>query len=101
MQLIITDVEMPNMTGFELCQRIKQHAQLRHLPVIALTSLASEADVARGREAGIDDYQVKMDREQVIEAVTRLLPRKPKKVTRSRPRGREQARALPLGVTPP
>ncbi len=90
-QLIITDVEMPNMNGFELCQRIKQHAQLRSLPVIALTSLASEADVARGRDAGIDDYQVKMDREQVMDAVTRLLPRQTKKVTRSRPAGREQA----------
>jgi two-component system chemotaxis sensor kinase CheA len=74
-QLVITDIEMPNMNGFELTRRIKQHAQLRQLPVIALTSLASEADVAQGRQAGIDDYQVKMDREQVLEAVHRLLPR--------------------------
>jgi two-component system chemotaxis sensor kinase CheA len=73
-QLVITDVEMPNMNGFELCRRIKQHNLLGRLPVIALTSLASEADMARGREAGVDDYQVKMDRERVMEAVTRLLP---------------------------
>ena len=73
-QLVITDVEMPNMNGFELCRRIKQHALLSKLPVIALTSLASEADIARGRDAGIDEYQVKMDRERVMEAVTRLLP---------------------------
>jgi two-component system chemotaxis sensor kinase CheA len=73
-QLVITDVEMPNMNGFELCRRIKQHGLLSKLPVIALTSLASEADMARGRDVGIDEYQVKMDRERVMEAVTRLLP---------------------------
>jgi two-component system chemotaxis sensor kinase CheA len=74
-QLVITDIEMPNMNGFELCRRIKQHADFQRLPVIALTSLASEADVETGRQAGIDDYQVKMDREQVLEAVRRLLPK--------------------------
>jgi two-component system chemotaxis sensor kinase CheA len=73
--LVITDIEMPNVNGFELCRRIKQDARLHVLPVIALTSLASDADMERGREAGIDDYQVKMDRERVIEAVKRLLPR--------------------------
>jgi two-component system chemotaxis sensor kinase CheA len=78
-QLVITDVEMPNMDGFELCRRLKSHATLGSLPVIALTSLASDADKERGREAGIDEYQVKMDRERVIEAVTTLLPRRKSK----------------------
>ncbi|HYO24650.1 MAG TPA: chemotaxis protein CheW [Lacipirellulaceae bacterium] len=87
--LVITDIEMPNVNGFELCRRIKQHAQLRSLPVIALTSLASEADVERGREAGIDDYQVKMDRERVMDAVARLLPRmKSQRALEPAPRGR-------------
>lgn len=90
-RLVITDIEMPNMNGFELCQRIKQHAELGKLPVIALTSLASDADVARGREAGIDDYQVKMDRERVMDAVARLLPRRPKTPSTSRSKARKQA----------
>ena len=84
-QLVITDIEMPNMNGFELCRKIKQHEVLSKLPVIALTSLTSEADVKRGREAGMDDYQVKLDREQIMEVVNRLLPQKPKK-PRSRSR---------------
>lgn len=89
-RLIITDVEMPNMDGFELCRRVKSHAELGTMPVIALTSLASEADMARGREAGVDEYQVKMDREQVMDAVGRLLPRQSKRSPRKRGAGTQQ-----------
>jgi two-component system chemotaxis sensor kinase CheA len=84
-RLVITDIEMPNMNGFELCRKIKQHEELGKLPVIALTSLTSEADVKRGSDAGMDDYQVKLDREQIMSVVNRLLPPKPKR-TRSRVR---------------
>jgi two-component system chemotaxis sensor kinase CheA len=86
--MVITDIEMPNMNGFELCRRIKQDELLGKLPVIALTSLTSEADVKRGREAGMDDYQVKLDREQIMTVVNRMLPQKPKK---PRSRGRRAA----------
>ena len=75
-RLVITDVEMPNMNGFELCRKIKQHEELGMLPVIALTSLTSEADVQRGIDAGMDDYQIKLDREQIMTVVDRLLPAK-------------------------
>jgi two-component system chemotaxis sensor kinase CheA len=85
-RLIVTDIEMPNMNGFELCRKIKQHEDLSKLPVIALTSLTSEADVKRGRDAGMDDYQVKLDREKIMAVVNRLLPQKPKK---PRARGRK------------
>jgi two-component system, chemotaxis family, sensor kinase CheA len=86
-QLVITDIEMPNMDGFQLCRNIKQHETLGTLPVIALTSLTSEADVKRGKDAGMDDYQVKLDRERIMEVVDRLLPPKPKK---PRSRGRRK-----------
>lgn len=72
--LVVTDIEMPRMNGFELCRRIKSDARFDGLPVIALTSLAGEDDVAHGREVGIDDYQVKMDRDKLLAAVRRLLP---------------------------
>jgi two-component system, chemotaxis family, sensor kinase CheA len=71
--LVVTDLEMPNMNGFQLSRKIKDDSALGRLPVIALTSLASEEDVQRGREAGIDDYQIKLDREQLLASVARYL----------------------------
>ena len=67
--LIVTDIEMPNMNGFELCRNVKHSAAHAHLPVIALTSLAGSADVQHGLEVGIDDYQIKMDRDRLLNAV--------------------------------
>jgi two-component system chemotaxis sensor kinase CheA len=67
--LVVTDIEMPNMNGFDLTQRIKGHPAFGHLPVIALTTLAGEEDVARGKEVGIDDYQIKLDREKLLKSI--------------------------------
>ena len=66
--LIVTDIEMPNMNGFEFAERVKQ-SQWSHLPVIALTSLAGSADVQRGMDVGIDDYQIKMDRDKLLTSI--------------------------------
>lgn len=71
--LVVTDIEMPNMTGLELAQRIRDDARLAHLPVIAVTSLAGEDDIRRGRQVGVSDYQIKLDREQLMASVARLL----------------------------
>ncbi|BBO35209.1 chemotaxis protein CheW [Lacipirellula parvula] len=64
--VVVTDIEMPNLNGFELCQRIKQSNHWGHVPVIALTSLAGASDMQRGMDVGIDDYQIKMDREKLL-----------------------------------
>ncbi len=71
--LVVTDIEMPNLDGCQLARRIKDDPNLAHLPVVALTSLASEEDMQRGMESGIDDYQVKLDRERLMAAVVRYL----------------------------
>ena len=68
--VVITDIEMPNMNGFDLCQRIKESAAFRSIPVIALTSLAGAADIQRGIEVGVDDYQIKMDRDKLLTSLT-------------------------------
>ncbi|MEZ6070730.1 MAG: chemotaxis protein CheW [Pirellulales bacterium] len=67
--VIVTDIEMPNMNGFELCDRAKSSSRWSHLPIIALTSLAGSADVAHGIEVGIDDYQIKMDRDKLLQSL--------------------------------
>lgn len=66
--VVVTDIEMPNMNGFEFAERIKQ-SEHSHLPIIALTSLAGSADMQRGIEVGIDDYQIKMDRDKLLNSL--------------------------------
>jgi len=72
-QAVVTDVEMPNLTGLGLAARIRQDASLTHLPILALTSLASEEDVAKGKAAGVDDYQIKLDRDSLLVSLRALL----------------------------
>ena len=54
--LIVTDINMPRMDGFEMCQAIKQDARLRDVPVILLTSLSSLYDVIKGLDCGADNF---------------------------------------------
>lgn len=63
--LVLTDIEMPNMDGLELTRRIRSDMRWAEIPVIAVTSVAGEAAEARGREAGVDEYLIKLDREQI------------------------------------
>jgi len=58
-ELVVTDIEMPDMNGFDLTSRIKQDKQLAHLPVIIVTSLAKDEDQQRGIEVGANAYIVK------------------------------------------
>ena len=71
--LVVTDLEMPNMDGFELTRKIKQDPSFSHLSVIALTSLASEAHVEKGKKAGIDEYEIKLDREKLMKIIKQYL----------------------------
>ena len=75
-QLVVTDLEMPNMDGFELTEHIKSDDRFNHLPVLALTSLAGEEDVARGKKVGIDDYQIKLDKEKLLQSIFSFLSSK-------------------------
>jgi two-component system chemotaxis sensor kinase CheA len=61
------------MDGFELTKNIKADQRFAALPVIALTSLASDENVARGKEVGIDDYQIKLDREKLLQSINNRL----------------------------
>ena len=71
--LVVTDIEMPEMNGFELTRRIKTSNAYAHLPVIALTTLAGEDNIEEGRQVGIDDYQIKLDRENLLRSICGFL----------------------------
>ncbi len=57
--LIISDIEMPEMNGYQLCQAVKQDAQLRRIPLILLSTLSSPEDIIEGLQAGADNYVTK------------------------------------------
>ncbi|MFP7755843.1 chemotaxis protein CheW [Thermodesulfobacteriota bacterium B35] len=69
--MVLSDIEMPKMDGFELTEKIKNDPRYRHLPVIALTTLAAEEDVARGKAVGFDEYHIKLDKERLMASVHR------------------------------
>jgi two-component system, chemotaxis family, sensor kinase CheA len=70
---VVTDIEMPRLTGLELTQRIRSEERFGKLPIIALSSLAAEEDVARGRAAGVSDYLVKLDRDEMLSSLRNLI----------------------------
>jgi two-component system, cell cycle response regulator DivK len=57
--LILLDLSLPEMDGWEVLHRLKQHSKMKHLPVIALTAHALVTDRNRALEAGFDDYDIK------------------------------------------
>ena len=54
--LALIDVSMPKLDGYEVTERLRQHEATRAIPIILLTARVQDADVARGVEAGADDY---------------------------------------------
>lgn len=57
--VVISDVVMPGIDGYELCRRIKHDKKLQHLPVILLTQLSDPKDIIRGLECGADHFITK------------------------------------------
>jgi len=54
--LVISDVRMPEMSGYEMCAALKAEPALRHIPVVLLTSLSDPRDIIRGLQAGADSF---------------------------------------------
>lgn len=73
LQMVITDVEMPRMDGYLLTSRIKSDPQLRDLPVIMHSSLSGQANIDKGRQAGCDEYLVKLDPQTLLDAISRYI----------------------------
>jgi len=71
--LVITDIEMPVMDGYVFTKKLKSDERFAHLKVMALTAMTGEEDIKKGLEAGIDNYQIKLDRENLLDAVMSFL----------------------------
>ncbi|WP_321430153.1 PAS domain S-box protein [uncultured Methanolobus sp.] len=75
--LVILDIMMPGMDGYEVCRRIKSSESTKFIPVIIITALSSKDDRIRGIEAGADEFLVKpIDRVEVLTRVRTLLKNK-------------------------
>jgi len=72
--LILMDLSLPVMDGWEATRKLKAHGQLRSIPVIALTAHAMVGDEEKARAAGCDDYLVKpLDEGELLAKLTRHL----------------------------
>ncbi|MFZ5519406.1 MAG: hybrid sensor histidine kinase/response regulator [Candidatus Zhuqueibacterota bacterium] len=71
---IVTDIQMPNMDGFEFTRQIKDNVRFKQIPVILVTSLDSKQDKERGIEVGADAYIVKksFDQRSLLETLEQL-----------------------------
>lgn len=72
--LILLDVMMPRMSGYELCRKLKSDPKTRDIPVIMVTALTELGDIERGVESGTDDFITKpVNRLELITRVRSLL----------------------------
>ncbi|MBU1138403.1 MAG: response regulator, partial [Proteobacteria bacterium] len=67
--IVVTDIEMPNMNGFQLTETIRKDPRFSSMPIIALTTLAGEEDVAKGKAVGVNEYHIKLDKEKLMASV--------------------------------
>ena len=72
--LILLDVMMPEINGFEVCAMIKEEERFRNIPIVMVTALRSKDDRIRGIEAGADDFISKpFDQGEILARVKMLL----------------------------
>ena len=77
--LIVLDWMLPNVSGIEVCRRLKSRSETRAIPILMLSARSEEVDLVRGLETGADDYMVKPY------SVVELLARVRTQLRRSRP----------------
>jgi len=74
MDIVLLDVMMPEINGFEVCKKIKEDNRYRHIPVVMITALRSREDRIKGIEAGAEDFISKpFDHGEVLARIKMLL----------------------------
>ena len=71
--LIISDIEMPDMNGFDFAEACREDGRWTQVPMIALSSHNTPADFERGREVGFNDYVAKFDRDALVSSINQTL----------------------------
>ncbi len=71
--LVVSDIEMPGLNGFELVQRLREDERWQEVPVIALSSHANPRDIEKGLTAGFTEYVTKHDPKALLGAMSRVL----------------------------
>jgi CheY-like chemotaxis protein len=72
--LVILDIMMPKLDGYQTCERLKANESTNGIPVVFLSAKAQQTDIDRGKEFGVADYLTKpFDPNDLIEVVQRLI----------------------------
>jgi two-component system chemotaxis sensor kinase CheA len=71
--VIVSDIEMPGMNGFEFAEAVKSDTRWQDTPLVALSSRTSPGDFDRGREVGFSDYVAKFDRDALLESLNQTV----------------------------
>jgi two-component system chemotaxis sensor kinase CheA len=71
--IIVSDIEMPGMSGFEFANSVRSDPRWQNVPMIALSSHATEKDFERGRRVGFNDYVSKSDRDALLQTMSQTL----------------------------
>ena len=72
--LVLLDIMMPNVNGYQVCRELKEDPDTSSIPILMLTAKSQESDKFWGMEAGADDYMTKpFDMDELIKKIERLL----------------------------
>ncbi len=73
--IIISDIEMPDMNGYDFATRVRANEKWQNTPMVALTSHATPEDIDHGYESGFDEYIAKFDRDTLLSTISKTLSR--------------------------
>jgi two-component system chemotaxis sensor kinase CheA len=76
--VIVSDIEMPEMNGFQFAEELQKNPKWAKIPLVALTSHTTESDIKRGQDVGFDQYVAKFDRDTLLNAITETIRAVPK-----------------------